>query len=213
MKKNFNQQAVSNTIMYLSELLDSSAGFEINKNRTGEPNDLIGKIVVKDAKLEMIDDHTKMQMEKVLGEHLGEITGNNGNIEIEIRDPFTVVQGKVFPSQENTIFVKTDKEYGGAHVYCFKGCLGFDKEKKTHNYVDSECYMQFVEKNDKGQVNVGVQSEQILYALIDRTKKLDSRFPDERNKKAIEGMQMAIDAFEERVSERIEREVMGDLKK
>lgn len=33
--------------------------------------------------------------------------------------------GSVYPSTEITIGVEDDKEYGGAHSYKFRSCLGF----------------------------------------------------------------------------------------
>ena len=62
-------------------------------------------------------------------------------------------------------------------------------------------------------MTAGLQSEQIVIALIDRTKKLNNVYPSLQNEKMIEGLQMFLDACQERVQERIERGVMGELKK
>lgn len=58
----------------------------------------------------------------------------------------------------------------------------------------------------------GVQSEQLVIILIDRHKKLNSRFPSPQNEKMLLGLQMFLDACKERVDERIKNGVMGQLK-
>lgn len=122
-----------------------------------------------------------------------------------------ILDAKVFPSDEQTISVEPDNDYNGAHEYTFMNCAGFSDGKTQ--YVDSVQHINFVKKEEDGSMTPGLQSEQILYALIDRHVKLNNRFPSEYNEKMIAGMQMAIDAMEERVQDRIDREVMGDLKK
>jgi hypothetical protein len=59
----------------------------------------------------------------------------------------------------------------------------------------------------------GLQSEQLLIALIDRHKKLNERFPSREGALAITKMEEALQWLEARVRERTERGVMGDLKK
>lgn len=124
---------------------------------------------------------------------------------------FPVENGKVFPSEEQTVFTNPDPDYGGAHKYEFKNCLGFN-EGKTQ-YDQSFQVIQFVQKNNDGTMTPGVQSEQLVLALIDRHKKLNARFPSAQNEKMIQGLQMFLDACKERVEERIQRGVMGELKK
>ena len=70
-----------------------------------------------------------------------------------------------------------------------------------------------IQKNDDGSIVPGVQSEQLVYVLLDRHEKLNARFPSAQNEKMIAGLRMFIEACEERVKERIERGVMGELKK
>lgn len=101
--------------------------------------------------------------------------------------------------------------YHGAHNYQIKECLGF-KDGKTE-YVDSFQNIRFVKKQDDGTVVAGLQSEQLVYVLLDRTKKLNARFPSSHNEKMIAGLQMFLDAARERVEERMNRGVMGELKK
>lgn len=117
----------------------------------------------------------------------------------------------VYPSEEPTISVVEDATYGGAHCYVIRECLGFNDGKTQ--YTDSEQVIRFVQKNDDGSMIPGLQSEQLVLALLDRHKKLNDRFPSEQNAKMVAGLQMFLDACEERVKSRIERGVMGELKK
>jgi hypothetical protein len=59
----------------------------------------------------------------------------------------------------------------------------------------------------------GLQSEQIVLALLDRHKKLNDRFPSQQNAKMISGLEIFLAACKDRVQERINRGVMGELKK
>lgn len=121
------------------------------------------------------------------------------------------VDAVVFPSDIKTITVADDPIYGGAHLYTFSNCLGFTDGKTQ--YTDSTQSIQFVQKADDGSITPGLQSEQIVLALIDRQKKLNARFPSPQSDKAIAGLQMFLDAQRERVESRMARGVMGDLKK
>lgn len=120
----------------------------------------------------------------------------------------------VFPSTEKTISVEEDAIYGGAHRYEIANCRGF---KNGNTEYDDPYYskhtIQFIQKNDDGSIVPGVQSEQLVYVLLDRHEKLNARFPSAQNEKMIAGLRMFIEACEERVKERIERGVMGELKK
>lgn len=117
----------------------------------------------------------------------------------------------VFPSNQKTISVAEDKIYGGAHKYEMKNCVGFNNGKTQ--YIDSAQAIQFVQKNDDGSMIPGLQSEQVVIALLDRHKKLNSRFPSPQNRKMIEGLEMFLTACQERVEERLSRGVMGKLKR
>lgn len=122
-----------------------------------------------------------------------------------------IIEAKVFPSDENTIEVEDDAIYGGAHNYRILNCMGFSDGKTQ--YHDTVQTVQFVQKNDDGSMTPGLQSEQLVYVLLDRAKKLNARFPSEQNEKMIYGLGMFLDACRERVLDRINRGVMGDLKK
>lgn len=121
-----------------------------------------------------------------------------------------ILDYKTFPSEQNTILVEDDPIYGGAHRYSIKKSTGFNNGEAT--YVDEFIEIQFVQKNDDGSMIPGVQSEQLANILLDRAIKLNNRFPSEHNKKQIAGLQMFIEGCEDRVRERIDRGVMGDLK-
>lgn len=116
----------------------------------------------------------------------------------------------VFPSNEKTISVENDPVYGGAHKYEIRHSLGFEDGEPVYN--DETTTIQFVQKNEDGSVISGFQSEQLVLAILDRTQKLNNKLPSPQNEKMIAGLQMFLDACEERVSDRINRGVMGKLK-
>jgi hypothetical protein len=118
---------------------------------------------------------------------------------------------KVFPSKENTISVAEDDIYGGAHVYLAKHSLGFNDGKAE--YIDSYTAINFIRKDENGNIIAGLQSEQLAYILLDRVIKLNNRFPSPQNAKQIDGLKMFIEGCEERIRDRISRNVMGELKK
>jgi hypothetical protein len=117
----------------------------------------------------------------------------------------------VFPSEDKTITVIDDGIYGGAHDYLIQNCRGFSDGKTV--YETSQQVLSFVKKLDDGSVVPGLQSEQIALVLLDRCRKLNARFPSEHNEKQIKGLEMFLEGCSDRVKERIERGVMGDLKK
>jgi hypothetical protein len=116
----------------------------------------------------------------------------------------------VYPSDQRTIAVRHDDTYGGAHDYEFQNSLGHVDGKPL--YHDSTQKIQFVMKTETGMVP-GLQSEQLLIALIDRHKKLNAKFPSREGSLAIAKMEEALHWLEARVKERVNRGVMGQLKK
>jgi hypothetical protein len=122
------------------------------------------------------------------------------------------LEAKVYPSNENTITCEDDPVYGGAHKYLIRNCLGF-VDGQTKYVTDSAHILQFIQKNDDGSIIPGLQSEQLVLMLIDRQKKLNARFPSPFSDKAVKGLEMFLEAQKERVEERINRGVMGELKK
>lgn len=119
----------------------------------------------------------------------------------------------VFPSLESTIEVIPNDGYEGAHRYRARMCTGFNPDKQNHNYIDKTDTIQFVQKNEDGSTIPGWQSEQLALILLDRVKKLNAKYPSDLNLKQIEGLEMYLAACSERVEERINRGVMGELKK
>lgn len=123
----------------------------------------------------------------------------------------TIEQG-VYPSNYTTVSKAHDNDiYGGAHHYVLENCLGF--ENGQTKYGGGSQSIQFVHKADDGTVTPGLQSEQLVIALIDRTKALNERFPSPQNEKMIQGLEIFLAACKERIDDRINRGVMGDLKK
>jgi hypothetical protein len=133
------------------------------------------------------------------------------NMKIKEVESTITLDGTVFPSDAKTIQVEKDADYGGAHRYEIRNCLGFNNG--VTEYVDSKQVVQFVQKNEDGSMIPGLQSEQLVLMLIDRHQKLNNRYPSVQNEKMLAGLQMFLDACKERVEERMNRGVMGELKK
>ena len=72
--------------------------------------------------------------------------------------------GNVYPSEEKTVKVLEDDSYGGAHYYELSNCLGFNNGKTE--YVNTIQSLQFIKKEEDGSMTPGLQSEQLLIALI-----------------------------------------------
>lgn len=119
----------------------------------------------------------------------------------------------VFPSTEPTIEVIPTDGYNGAHRYRAKMSVGFNKKTNSAEYIDKTDTIQFVQKNEDGTMIPGWQSEQLALILLDRVQKLNAKYPSPQNEKQIEGLQMFLDACRERIEDRMNRGVMGDLKK
>lgn len=118
----------------------------------------------------------------------------------------------VYPSDIKTISVEDDDIYNGAHNYYVNSCLGFNNG--VTEYVENEIIeINFIKKLDDGTIESGLQSEQLAYILLDRCIKLNNRFPSPQNQKMIEGLEMFLEACEDRIKDRLSRGVMGDLKK
>lgn len=116
----------------------------------------------------------------------------------------------VYPSKTETIEVLPDDGFSGAHKYRARMCAGFVNGKTK--YVDATDTIQFVHKKEDGTVIPGWQNEQLVLIMIDRIKKLNEKFPCEQNAKQIAALQDCLDACQERIDDRLERNVMGDLK-
>ena len=128
-----------------------------------------------------------------------------------LMDTAILLAETVYPSDKRTISVMPDKDYGGAHRYEMVNSLGFNNGEAQ--YDSSTQLIQFVQKNEDGTITPGLQSEQLLIALIDRHKKLNNKFPSREGSLAITKMEEALHWLEARVRERVNRGVMGQLKK
>ncbi|MEX0313428.1 MAG: hypothetical protein AB3N18_04560 [Allomuricauda sp.] len=119
----------------------------------------------------------------------------------------------VYPTNEISITVEesSDLDYGGAHRYTFKNCVGW--QDGMTKYESGEQTIQFVQKNEDGTIIPGLQSEQLLIALIDRHKKLNEKFPCRENALMITKLEECLMWQEARLRDRVDRGVMGDLKK
>ena len=122
-----------------------------------------------------------------------------------------ILHYNVYPSDRKTICVEDDPIYGGAHHYRIQHSTGFNDGEPT--YVDGYTTIQFVQKNDDGSIVSGLQSEQLACVLLDRAVKLNERFPSPQNEKQIAGLALFLEGCEERVRDRMERGVMGELRK
>lgn len=117
----------------------------------------------------------------------------------------------VFPSIVKTIFVEEDDIYGGAHDYNIYLCSGFQNDDTTYLQWGN-INIPFVKREEDGSFTPGVQSEQLVYVLLDRAIKLNNRFPSIHNEKMIERLSMFLEACEDRIKDRIGRNIMGELK-
>jgi hypothetical protein len=121
----------------------------------------------------------------------------------------------VFNSEETSVFAVAppDDVYGGAHVYMFRPSIGFKDGKTQFDKTLEYQFIQFVEKKDDGTIVPGMLTEQILIMLLDRHKKLNDRFPCAEYEQFKYGIDLALEALIMRVRDRMDRGVMGNLKK
>jgi hypothetical protein len=128
-------------------------------------------------------------------------------------DPFRELEGVVFPSTEKTIAVLKDDTYGGAHRYYVTNCLGHNAGVTEYTPGQGQV-IQFIEKPADGSAVIpGIQSEQLILILVDRTEKLNAKFPCVENVEMITLLQGILNLSRKRVEDRIARNVMGELKK
>lgn len=126
-----------------------------------------------------------------------------------ISTPRITLDSTVYPSNEKTLSVVEDS-YGGAHCYCVKESLGFVDGKPQYGSVEQ--ILQFVHKTEDGMVTPGIQSEQVVQVLLDRHEKLNAADPSAQYAKMKRALTAFLTACKERIDDRIERNVMGELK-
>jgi len=119
----------------------------------------------------------------------------------------------IYPSTDVTVWGLPDEAYEGnpTHSFVLRNSTGFENGRA--NYDDSYQGIQFVQKNEDGSIIPGIQTEQLLRVLIERHQALNNKFPSREGALAITHMQTALLFLQERVAERMDRGVMGQLKK
>lgn len=123
-----------------------------------------------------------------------------------------VERNTVYPSDVPSISVDWDSKYLGAHRYTFRNCTGFENGVTWYK-TDSEQTIQFVMKNEDGSVVPGLQNEQLVLAILDRIKKMNTVYPSKVNDLQIKALEIFLDACKLRIDDRIARGVMGKLEK
>lgn len=117
----------------------------------------------------------------------------------------------VYGSKEPSIRVETEDFYGGAHRYYLKNCIGWSDGKTQ--YVEDETVIQIVKKEPgTDEIIPGIQHQQLLMLQIDSLHKMYKKFPSPQTERAIRLLQQALACLDERVKERVDRNVMGELK-
>jgi hypothetical protein len=117
----------------------------------------------------------------------------------------------------------------GCHTYYLLDCLGWDNEKGKTAFVIENCTdpgnnvvvngdlciqaIRFVQKSTDGSLMPGVTSEQLLNLLEHRHVQMNVAFPSGQNQEFLMHIRAARDLLAERVKDRVNRGVMGDLKK
>ena len=126
---------------------------------------------------------------------------------IKVLPGVELIDEAVFPNEEKTVFAfNTEDEYGGAH--CYK-IMNF----KVNGYESATQKIQFVKINQDKSITPGLQDEQLAIMLIDRTKKLNKKFPCKENQEMIQCLEKYLAIKKARIEDRIERNVFKQLKK
>lgn len=120
----------------------------------------------------------------------------------------------VFPSNNITVWATAEPDYadGPAHQFKFQNSLGFNNGEAQYA-EDSYQTLQFVQKNPDGSMTPGLQTEQLLIAIYLRHKSLNDKFPSEQGEAFLAHIAGALQLQKDRVLERMNRGVMGELKK
>ena len=114
---------------------------------------------------------------------------------------------------------KLHMDVNGVCVYTqTKNAAGIDTKGHVYNIfhqpdhetsINIDTFIQFQHGPIKEVGVTGVTSEALLVVLLDRTQVLDERFPCQENKEAIEHLQKALAAFNNRTKDRQSRGVEG----
>lgn len=126
---------------------------------------------------------------------------------------FETIKGlTVYPSKTETIENLNNDDYNGAHRYRVRLAKGYNPSRKRVEYSDKKLVIQFVQKNEDGSVIPGLQDEQLILIMMDRLQKLDAKFHSDTITKKMKALQDYLDACKERIDERLNRGVFGELK-
>jgi len=106
-----------------------------------------------------------------------------------------------------------EEEYNNlpAHSFKFQNSLGFNNGQAQYA-PDSFQELQFVQKLNDGTIVPGLQTEQLLMAIYIRHKAINDRFPSAIGESFLGHIAAALTLQEDRVRERMDRGVMGELK-
>lgn len=209
---------------------EQSGAPDHNDSAAQESTETTGTDRMKNVGMEDQQEENPEGEERQLGTDEERAEGDAPFTPEAIAERFMNVQGRksldksVFPSEVKSVAARnTEDGYGGAHVYQFIPCLGFH-HGETRYCIETNAQnggqstvdlvtLQFVQKHEDGSVTPGLQTEQVIIALIDRVKKLNAKFPAPENDIIISSLQQALFYHEKRVRDRMNRGVMGDLKK
>lgn len=136
------------------------------------------------------------------------------------------VKSNFISHKDANVFVEEDTTGlypEGCHHYFLTECLGWDNENSKTAFLKAGVHgltkdqlqeIVFVSKDPKlNSVSAGVTSEQLLILLMHRHQQMNEAFPSIQNEEFITHLQSALDLLEQRVKDRVNRGVMGDLKK
>ena len=143
--------------------------------------------------------------------------------EVEVNTPYsqptilgysaTELPYTVFPSEEKTISVMNDHADGGTRYYNIRNCTGFHDGNSQYKNNFSQT-LQFVQRDpETNEFSEGIQDEQLVYILLDRTEKLNARFPSLYNEVKVNLLNKFLLACRSRIEDRMSRGVMGEHKK
>ncbi len=118
-----------------------------------------------------------------------------------------LLDATVFPSEDKTISVREDAR--SCDRYEISEMIGFDKKTNRPVYGESKQVINFVNSRPDGTMNYGLQSEQLVHMLVHRTKRLNEILPSKHSDKMVKGLEMFLEACQERFDERMKEGVAG----
>jgi len=110
----------------------------------------------------------------------------------------------------------------GCHTYYVCDCLGWDSVNNKTDFIVAGTHdraspqyqeIRFVQKTITGAVVAGITTEQLLDLIIHRHTQMNSAFPSSQNEEFLAHIASARELLADRVRDRVNRGVMGELKK